>query len=154
MIRYALRCEHDHEFEAWFSNSAAFDEQKAVGLIECPHCGSLKVEKAIMAPMVRTSEKAQNPDMHRLIRETMTQMRKHVEQNFAYVGDGFAKEARDMHEGTAPERPIYGQASPEDIKALVEEGVPVAPVPPPLIDVAGAPVIPKALPSSKSKSLN
>jgi len=132
MIRYALKCEHEHEFEAWFSNSAAFDEQKAKGFVECPHCGSLKVEKAIMAPMVRTSEavETRQADAQKAMAEALQRVRRHVEQNFDYVGDSFAREARDMHEGLSPERPIYGEASREEVRELIEEGVPVAPLPP------------------------
>lgn len=131
MIRYALKCEHDHAFEAWFSNSAAFDEQKARALIECPHCGSAQVEKAIMAPMVRTSETSENrqADMRKAVAEAMHKVRSHVEQNFDYVGEGFAREARDMHEGLTPERAIYGEASRDEVRELIDEGVPVAPLP-------------------------
>ncbi|MDC7683148.1 DUF1178 family protein [Asticcacaulis sp. BYS171W] len=145
MIRYALRCEFDHEFEAWFSNSSAFDEQKAKALIECPHCGSLHVDKAIMAPMVRTSETvdARQADATRAMREALHKVRKHVEQNFDYVGNSFAKEARDMHDGIAPERAIYGEASREEIRELVEDGVPIAPLP----------AAPEAV-TPKSKALN
>lgn len=153
MIRYALKCAHEHGFEAWFSSSDAFDEQKARGLIECPHCGTAQVEKAIMAPMVRTSEAVENREAGRLkaVREAATRIRQHVEQNFDYVGDGFAREARDMHDGFAPERPIYGEASREEIRELVEEGVPIAPLPvvKPL-EEAGTPVLPKPI----DKSLN
>lgn len=131
MIRYALKCEHDHEFEAWFSNSAAFDEQKARALIECPHCGIAQVEKAIMAPMVRTSEavESRQSDMRKALAEAMHRVRTHVEQNFDYVGDSFAREARDMHEGLSPERPIYGEASRDEVRELIDDGIPVAPLP-------------------------
>ncbi|MFT3995817.1 MAG: DUF1178 family protein [Asticcacaulis sp.] len=143
MIRYALRCEFAHEFEAWFSNSAAFDEQQARALIECPHCGSSHVEKAIMAPMVRTSEtvETRQADAKKAMAEAMHRIRSHVEQNFDYVGEGFAREARDMHEGLTPERPIYGEASREEVRELIDDGVPVAPLPLP----AGEVPKPKAL---------
>jgi len=131
MIRYALKCQFDHQFEAWFSNSAAFDEQKARHLIECPHCGTTGVDKAIMAPMVRTSETAESRQVsaQKALMEAAHKIRKHVETHFDYVGGNFAQEARDMHEGLTPERPIYGEASGKEIKALVDDGVPVAPLP-------------------------
>lgn len=131
MIRYALKCASDHDFEAWFSASDAFDSQKARGLIECPHCGSVEVEKAIMAPMVRTSGSMENreADAHKVLRAAARRIRRHVEQNFDYVGTDFAQAARDMHEGFADTRPIYGEASAPEIRELVEEGVPVLPLP-------------------------
>ncbi len=130
MIKYALKCEVDHGFEAWFSSSDGFDEQAARGLVECPMCGSTHVSKAIMAPMVRTSKEETAPaDMRRAVAEALHKIRKHVEDTHTYVGGAFANEARDMHHGLTPERPIYGEATTEEVKALAEEGVPVAPLP-------------------------
>ncbi len=131
MIRYALKCEVDHGFEAWFDSSDSFDQQAAKGLVECPMCGSTRVAKAIMAPMVRTSKAADNSlaEAQRNVAEAMHKLRRHVEQTHDYVGDSFATEARDIHEGLAPDRPIYGEASPAEVKSLVEDGVPVAPLP-------------------------
>lgn len=133
MIKYALKCEVDHGFEAWFSSSDSFDEQAAKGLVECPMCGSTHVTKAIMAPMVRTSKEETPPaDMRQVVAEVLHKLRKHVEDTHTYVGGAFASEARDMHQGLTPERPIYGEATTEEVKALVEEGVPVAPLPIPV----------------------
>jgi len=130
MIRYALKCPVDHEFEAWFSSSSGFDDQVTKGLIECPMCGSHAITKAIMAPMVRTSKgEASVADSQKAMAEAMYQFRKHVEKTHDYVGDGFASEARDIHKGLAPDRPIYGEATPQEVKSLVEEGVPVAALP-------------------------
>ncbi len=130
MIKYALKCEVDHGFEAWFSSSDGFDEQAARGLVECPMCGSTKVTKAIMAPMVRTSKDEAAPaDMRQAMAEMLHKVRKHVEDTHTYVGGAFASEARDMHQGLTPERPIYGEATTDEVKALVEDGVPVAPLP-------------------------
>ena len=142
MIKYALKCEVDHGFEAWFSSSDSFDEQAAKGLVECPMCGSTHVTKAIMAPMVRTSKEAAPADMRQAVAEVMHKLRKHVEDTHTYVGGAFASEARDMHQGLSPERPIYGEATTEEVKALVEEGVPVAPLP---IPVEKTPAIQKKL---------
>jgi hypothetical protein len=134
VIRYALNCEHDHAFEAWFSSSADFDDQAARGLVECPYCASRSVRKAIMAPAVqgtrRDAEPAAAPDMQAMMMEAARKMRAHVEESFDYVGDRFAREARAIHEGESEARGIYGEATPAEVKALREDGVPVAPLPP------------------------
>jgi hypothetical protein len=133
MIRYALLCEHDHEFEGWFGASADFDDQQARGLLECPVCASKAVRKAIMAPAVSgTKKKAQDvasAQTQAMMMEAMGRIRRHVEENFDDVGDAFAKEARAIHEGRSEDRGIYGQATPKEVRALVEDGVPVAPLP-------------------------
>ena len=135
MIRYALLCEHGHDFEGWFGVSSDYDEQQARGLIECPVCGSKAVRKAIMAPAISgTKAQAAAPEPPPEAREMMMQaaqaVRRLVEDNFDYVGDGFAREARAIHEGKSEERGIYGEASGSEVKKLVEDGVPVAPLPP------------------------
>lgn len=135
MIKYALACEHGHAFEGWFGASADFDDQAARGLLECPICGSKAVRKQIMSPSIGGT-KAQNsgaglpPEARQMMMEAMGKVRAHVEDNFDYVGDTFAREARDIHEGKSEERGIYGEASPAEVKALVEDGVPVAALPP------------------------
>jgi len=133
MIRYALKCIVEHEFEAWFSSSGGFDEQVARGLVECPMCGSKAVSKAIMAPMVRTTRSKEAPqslaEAQQAVAEALHRLRRHVETTHDYVGNAFASEARDIHEGLAPERPIYGEATPDEVRGLVEDGVPVAAVP-------------------------
>jgi hypothetical protein len=131
MIRYALKCDIDHEFEAWFESSDGYEAQVAQGLVECPLCGSLNVAKAIMAPMVRTSRQKEDSEASakRAVAEALHRLRQHVESTHDYVGGDFAHEARDIHNGLAPDRPIYGEATPDEVKSLVEEGVPVAPLP-------------------------
>ncbi|HTM80729.1 DUF1178 family protein [Asticcacaulis sp.] len=133
MIRYALKCIVEHEFEAWFSSSNGFDEQVAQGLVECPMCGSRAVSKAIMSPMVRTTKGKDAPtslaEAQQAVAEALHRLRRHVENTHDYVGSGFATEARDIHEGLAPDRPIYGEATPDEVRGLVEDGVPVAAVP-------------------------
>ncbi len=128
MIKYALLCDQDHEFEAWFSNSDAYDEQVQRGLVECPHCGSIDVRKALMAPAVRTARKREATPEHQL-KAMASKVRAHIRDNYDYVGDAFASEARAMHDGDKPERLIYGEASPSESQALQEDGVPVAPLP-------------------------
>jgi hypothetical protein len=133
MIRYALACEHEHEFEGWFAASADFDDQAGRGLLECPVCASKAVRKQIMAPSVsgtrKRGEGGEGPG-RQVMMEAMNQVRRHVEETFDYVGDSFAREARDIHEGRSEERGIYGEATPTEVKSLVEDGVPVAPLPP------------------------
>jgi hypothetical protein len=131
MIRYALVCEHEHPFEAWFGSSADYDDQAARGLVECPFCASPAVRKQIMAPAVVGAKKSaeDQPAPQAVMMEAMAKMRRHVEANFDYVGERFPQEARDIHAGETEARPIYGEASPNEVRALMEEGVPVAPLP-------------------------
>ena len=133
MIRYALSCEHDHGFEAWFASSSDYDDQAARGLVECPFCGSTGVRKQVMAPAVAGTKKAAPaPDMAKMqamMMQAARQVRDHVEQNFDYVGDAFAREARDIHEGRSEKREIYGEATPADVKKLKDDGVPCAALP-------------------------
>jgi hypothetical protein len=133
MIRYALACEHEHEFEGWFGASTDFDDQQAKGQIACPVCESKSVRKQIMAPAVagtRRDSPDMSPQMRQVMMETLGKVRRHVEDNFDYVGDSFAKEARAIHEGRSEDRGIYGEATPAEVKKLAEDGVPVAPLPP------------------------
>jgi hypothetical protein len=134
MIRYALACDHDHEFEGWFGSSTDFDDQQSRGLLECPMCGSNQVRKQIMAPAVagtkRTVREAAPAQMQQMMMEAAGRIRAHVEENFDDVGDAFAAEARAIHEGKAEDRGIYGQASAKEVRELMEDGVPVAPLPP------------------------
>ena len=132
MIRYALACEHDHAFEAWFGSSADYDAQAARGLVECPLCASTIVRKQVMAPAVAGTKKRGEPSAgeQAVMMEALGRARRHIEDNFDYVGEAFAREARDIHDGLSPDRPIYGEAKPAEVKALIEDGVPVAPIPP------------------------
>jgi hypothetical protein len=133
MIRYALICEQAHDFEGWFGSSGDFDDQQARGLLECPVCATKGVRKQIMAPAVagsrRTMQDEARPSQAVML-EAMGRLRRHVEENFDDVGDSFAKEARAIHEGKSEVRGIYGQATPTEVRDLVEDGVPVAPLPP------------------------
>jgi hypothetical protein len=135
MIKYALSCDHDHAFEGWFGSSSDYDDQAARGLLDCPVCGSGAVRKQIMAPAVagtkaRKAAPAPNARMREMMTTALGEMRRQVEDSFDYVGDRFAKEARDIHDGTSEDRGIYGEASPAEVKALVEDGIKVAPLPP------------------------
>lgn len=131
MIAYNLRCHKGHEFEAWFRSSSAFDEQVTAGHVTCPSCNSVRVEKAIMAPAVAGTKKSRKPAAEaRQMRQFVTGLRKYVEQNADYVGPQFAEEARKIHYGETPDRHIYGEATPEEARELIEEGVDVALLPP------------------------
>lgn len=136
MIKYSLVCEHEHEFEGWFANSAAFDKLAAQKQLECPDCGSHKVSKGIMAPNIAKtgrsrsqSEAGQALQMQAYMRQMASQFRAHVEKNFDNVGKEFPEEARKMHYGEADERPIYGEATVKEAKELVDEGVEICPIP-------------------------
>lgn len=133
MIVYNLRCRNAHEFEGWFRDSTAFDEQQKGGALTCPVCDSRKVEKAIMAPAVAgTKKSAPSETDARQLRQFMTGLRQYVQNNADYVGPNFAEEARKIHYGETEHRHIYGEATLEEAKELVEEGVDVAPLPPDL----------------------
>lgn len=132
MIRYALQCEHEHGFEAWFGSSSDYDDQATRGLVECPYCASRAVSKQIMAPAVRGTKKTAAPDpaaMQTMMMQAVREVRAHVEENFDYVGDAFAREARDIHEGRSEKREIYGEATPAEVKKLKDDGVPCAALP-------------------------
>lgn len=153
MIRYTLSCENDHRFEAWFAGSDAFEEQRSAGHVSCPACGSVNVNKALMAPSVSTGRKkearagdeqaqgkrktvpgvpvpvASNKALPDEFLKVMRTIRDTVKENADYVGPRFAEEARKIHYGEAEERGIYGEASAEDVNGLKEEGIDVMPLP-------------------------
>jgi hypothetical protein len=158
MIRYSLACEHGHTFESWFQNSAAYDKQVKRKLVACPICDSTKVEKAIMAPRLARKGKrstdfrgdkppppspgatapaaaedrapvAMVTPQERELRAKLKELREHLVKNADYVGQKFSEEARKMHYGEIEHRSIYGEASPDDAKALHEEGIEFHPLP-------------------------
>ncbi|MDA4845848.1 DUF1178 family protein [Hoeflea poritis] len=135
MIKFDLICDKQHAFEAWFASNADYDAQKERGLVACPHCGSNAVEKALMAPSVSTARKkeaAMQLAMNSNQKTAMDQLRKAVKairDNSEDVGERFPEEARKIHYGESEERGIIGQASPDEVKSLVDEGVNVAPLP-------------------------
>jgi hypothetical protein len=134
VIKYALQCAAGHAFEGWFGSSSDFDDQAGRGLVECPVCGDAKVAKQIMAPAVTGAKKAPAAAPSAKLREMMMEaaeaVRSHVEENFDYMGDAFAAEARAIHEGRSEARGIYGEATPKEIQGLEKDGVSVAPLPP------------------------
>lgn len=141
MIRYTLSCGKGHGFESWFQNADAFTALAGAGQLACPVCGDTTVEKGLMAPAVTPARKAEAARVPAAgdkpgltapaseLEQALAEMRRRVEANSEYVGMNFVAEARAMHEGDAPERSIYGEARPEEARKLLEDGVPVAPLP-------------------------
>ena len=157
MIRYTLRCERDHTFESWFQSSSAYESQEKRKLVSCPGCGSTKVERAIMSPQIvskkgrDTSAPEPSPPapapapattevtaptstpllmaQERELRAKLKELRDHIVKNADNVGERFPNEARKMHYGDIEHRPIYGEASPDEARSLIEEGVEVSPLP-------------------------
>jgi len=147
MIVYDLSCQHAHRFEGWFGSSADYEDQRARGLVECPHCGSREIVKAPMAPAVPAKGKqraevapaagkaapqhAANlpipPEMARAL-EAIAKAQAEALKQSTWVGESFAEKSRAMHYGDEPPAPIHGEASRAEAKALAEEGVPVAPI--------------------------
>jgi hypothetical protein len=153
MIHYHLRCERDHAFESWFQSSSAYETQERRKLVSCPICGSTKVERAIMAPQIVSKRKrgheisapaptpapaaeaaapASTPLMmaqERELRTKLKELRDHIVKNADNVGERFPNEARKMHYGDIEHRPIYGEASPDEARSLIDEGIEVSPLP-------------------------
>jgi hypothetical protein len=144
MIRYSLQCDKGHAFESWFQSSSAYDSQVKRKLVTCPSCGSAKVEKAIMAPQIVGKKGRGKPApaetpapestslmmaQERELRAKLKELRDHIVKTADNVGDRFPTEARKMHYGDIEHRPIYGEASADEARALIEEGVEVSPLP-------------------------
>jgi hypothetical protein len=152
MIHYQVRCGQGHEFDGWFKDSAAFDRQAKRGLVECPVCGDVKAERALMSPAVASKKQAvaapPQPEpapapaapaappvaaaggrMPDHVRTMLQRLRAEVEKNCDYVGPEFAQEARKIHRGESEKRGIYGETTPEQAEALSEEGIEVSAIP-------------------------
>ncbi len=133
MIKYALTCANEHSFESWFQSADAFDTLHARGLVNCSVCGVSDVSKSVMAPRIGKSgteiEERPLSAPATAAEQAVREMRAHLEANSEDVGTNFAKEARAIHNGEAPERSIYGEAKVQDAKKLVEDGIPIAPLP-------------------------
>lgn len=154
MIRYTLACDKRHTFESWFANSAAYDKQAKRGLVTCPHCGSPKVEKALMAPQLSRTDRQKTPRakpkppasapadtlaatepvaimsaQEKEFRTKLRELRDMMTSNAQDVGNKFSEEARKMHYGESEARSIYGEASLDDAKALHDEGIEFVPLP-------------------------
>jgi len=145
MIVFDLACGQGHVFEAWFGSTADYEGQRTRGLVQCPVCGAAEVDKAAMAPNVglKGNQGISAPvpmqsgvpapaDMKAML-AALAKAQARALEGSEHVGTRFAAEARAMHDGDTPERPIHGQATREEAKALVEDGVPVAPLPLPIV---------------------
>jgi len=129
MISFSLQCSNDHRFDSWFTSSGAYDALQKSGHVACPICGDSSIKKALMAPAIAAADTPAPISKKTEVEAAMAQMRKMVEENSDYVGMNFAAEARAMHLGDMPARPIYGEAKGEEARALIEDGIPVAPLP-------------------------
>lgn len=131
MIHYSLKCANGHDFDSWFASAAGFDALVGAGMVTCAVCGSTDVTKALMAPTVKTAKAPDRPlSTPQTEAETaIAALRREIEENSEYVGMSFAAQARAIHDGTAPERAIYGEARPAEALKLLEDGIPVAPLP-------------------------
>lgn len=129
MIRYSLQCCQGHVFESWFQSASAFDSLTLAGHVTCSVCGETDVSKALMAPTVCHASESVETKTQDKQAEAIAKMRQEVENNATYVGGEFAKKARDMHEGLSSETSIYGEANLADARALIEDGIPVMPLP-------------------------
>ncbi|ARU00047.1 DUF1178 family protein [Yoonia vestfoldensis] len=121
MIRFHLRCDQNHQFESWFQSGDAFDKLVAAKMVTCTACGSRVVTKSVMAPAIATTPAP--------VENQVAALRKKIESSADYVGTAFAKEARAMHDGLTPDRPIYGEANLTEARKLAEDGIPVMPLP-------------------------
>jgi hypothetical protein len=129
MILFALRCAHDHEFEAWFRDSEGFAAQHNAGEIVCPICGDTAVEKAVMAPRLGRSREKSPAAALAQMRQTLIDMRRQIETHCDYVGPRFAEEARRIHYGEADARGIYGEATDVESRELADEGIKFGQIP-------------------------
>jgi len=142
MIQYSLKCSKGHKFDSWFQSASAYEKLARSGLISCAVCGGTEVEKAIMAPRVQSGSDAESGEARAAAatggplsapaspaEQALRELRRKIEATADYVGTDFSREARAIHEGSAPERPIYGEAKAHEAAALVRDGVPVAPLP-------------------------
>ena len=136
MIVFDLRCGRGHVFEAWFASGSAYDEQRAGGQVRCPLCDDAAIEKAVMAPAIAAKGNTRPEVTPAAVKAAMTALAAAQKQALAtstWVGTAFAREARAMHAGDRAEAPIHGQASLAEARALADEGVPIAPLPLPVV---------------------
>ena len=134
MIKYNLKCDNEHEFESWFSNSKEFDNLKKKRLLECIYCLSKNINKSIMAPMITSSKKINNDKKINKIdsqieKNQLLKLRKFVENNFDYVGKDFSRKVREIYYDKKNKKTIYGTTSSEERKELEEEGIDLLSIP-------------------------
>jgi len=134
MIKYNLKCENNHEFESWFSDSNEFNKLNKQKLLECIYCSSNKIQKSIMSPMVSGTKL--NEDKISLLdqkllneKNQLIKLRNHIEKNFEFVGDKFSEKVRDVYYDKETKKSIYGTTTPEEKKELEEEGIDLISIP-------------------------
>ena len=135
MIKYNLKCNNDHEFESWFSDSKEFERLKTRKLLECIYCNSKKIKKSIMAPMISVSKNNNvnkfqiNEKILQKQRNKLIKLRNYIEKNFEYVGEDFSKKVREIYYDKKNKKTIYGITTPEERKDLKEEGIDLLSIP-------------------------
>ena len=135
MIKYNLRCDNDHEFESWFSDSKEFERLKTKKLLECIYCNSKTIKKSIMAPMISVSKNYNsnkfkiNEKILQKQRNKLIKLRNYIEKNFEYVGEDFSKKVREIYYDKKNKKTIYGITTPEERKDLIEEGIDLLSIP-------------------------
>ncbi len=131
MIKYNLECECGHKFESWFSTSTEYDSLKRKKLLNCIHCGSLEVNKTLMTPNVsgKSNKIEKNIKLEKAVRKELVKFRKYIEKNCKDVGNNFSQEARSLHYDKNTSKGIYGKATEEETKELLEEGIEVSSIP-------------------------
>ena len=133
MIKYNLKCQNDHEFESWFSNSREFDNLKRKNLLECIYCNSKEINKSIMAPMISNSKKDEklnviNKDFKKE-KDNLLKLRNYIEKNFEFVGKDFSKKVREVYYDKKTNKAIYGTTTNEERKELEDEGIDLLSIP-------------------------
>ena len=133
MIKYILKCQNDHEFESWFSNSREFDKLNKKKLLECIYCSSKKINKSIMAPMISNLKKDENFDVinedFKNNKNKLLKLRKYIEKNFEYVGKDFSKKVREVYYDKNNKKAIYGTTTSKEREELAEEGIDLFSIP-------------------------
>ena len=131
MIKYNLKCNNDHEFESWFSNSNEFDKLNKKGLLDCIYCSSKKIKKSIMAPMIKNPKNNSDKIDLNLKNEKnkLFQIREYIENNFDYVGKDFSRKVREVYYDQKSKKAIYGTATYKERVELAEEGIELLSIP-------------------------
>ena len=135
MIKYNLKCENNHEFESWFSDSNEFDKLNKKKLLECIYCSSNKIRKSIMAPMVFGRQQKQENGLSLLDKKLsnekkqLLKIREYIEKNYEFVGDKLSQKVREVYYDKRTKKSIYGTATLEEREELAEEGIDLLSVP-------------------------
>jgi len=134
MIKYNLKCNNDHEFESWFSDSREFDKLNKKKLLECIYCSSNKIQKSIMAPMISGTKSNEDSvsfvDQNLLDEKNkLLKIRNYIEKNFEFVGDEFSKKVREVYYDKKTKKSIYGTTTSEEREELEEEGIDLLSIP-------------------------